>query len=76
MLLFDSDPNSQGGGHDLVTWPKYTNDNREYLEIGLEWKVGRNHRPKEMAFWNEFLPKLSAPKAVDQETVKKTRDEL
>lgn len=71
------DPNSQEDGHDLVTWPKYTNENREYLEIGLEWKVGKNYRPKEVAFWNEFLPKLSAPKAADQEKGKeKARDEL
>ena len=73
-----SNPNSKENGQDLVMWPKYTNENKEYLEIGLEWKVGKNYRPEQVAFWNDFLPKLSAHKLTnkEQKDSKETKDEL
>ena len=57
-IFLYSDPNHQEDGHDLVTWPKYTMENRTYLQIGLEWKTGKNYRMKESVFWNHFLPTL------------------
>lgn len=71
-------PNHREGGHDLVTWPKFTSSEEAYLNIALEPSVMYKLHPERMAFWNDFIPKLMdyEPKAEEKETKNKKKDEL
>ena len=42
-----------------LNWQRYNQSCRQYLDISSNPKVGNHYRAKKVAFWNEFLPRLS-----------------
>lgn len=48
-------PNSPGFE---VTWPKFTEEEQEYLVISLNPRVERRYKADKIAFWNEIVPKM------------------
>ena len=39
-------------------WPKFTEQEQEYLVLDVEPRVESRFRAENMAFWNEIVPKL------------------
>ena len=52
---FSRSPNSPGFE---VTWPKFTEEEQEYLVISLKPRVERRYKADKIAFWNEIVPKM------------------
>ena len=42
-----------------VTWPRYNTTGHVHLRLAMEPKVEHSLRERKVAFWNEFVPKLS-----------------
>ena len=42
-----------------IPWPPYTTDTEKYLVLGSRMKVGERLLADRVAFWNDFIPKLS-----------------
>ena len=53
-----------------IPWPPFTADSEKYLVLGLRMKIEQRLLPDRVAFWNDFIPKLSAT----EETVGKSSD--
>lgn len=68
----------QESGSAPVSWPKFTEQDQEYLLLDLKPRVERRYKAKKMAFWNEIVSgvlKLATKKAT--KTVKGIpKDEL
>ena len=43
-----------------ILWPPFTADSEKYLVLGLRMKIEQRLLPDRVAFWNDFIPKLSA----------------
>ena len=39
-------------------WPKFTEQEQEYLVLDVKPRVERRFRAEKMAFWHEIVPKL------------------
>ena len=62
---------------ELIPWPPFTADSEKYLVLDLRMKIEQRLLPHRVAFWNDFIPKLTE----DEESVRKTaqtieKDEL
>ena len=60
----------QESGSAPVTWPKFTEQDQEYLLLDLKPRVKRRYKAKKMAFWNEIVPgvlKLTTKKTIKTE---------
>ena len=55
-----------------ISWPPFTADSEEYLVLGLRMKIEQRLLPDRVAFWNDFIPKLSAAEETVGKTVLKT----
>lgn len=78
-VLFSSrSPNPPNSGPSSVTWPKFTEQEQEYLVLDLKPRVESRFRADKMVFWNEVVPKvLECKQMQDKETVESTlKDEL
>ncbi|XP_071950771.1 acetylcholinesterase-like isoform X2 [Antedon mediterranea] len=76
------DPNSRGSetpdpsfDNDLVTWPKYTIPELQYLDINTMSYSDRAYRADKCAFWNSYQPKLEQYSADLPEQEKSWRDD-
>jgi carboxylesterase type B len=47
------------GSNEPTTWPKFTEEGREYLDVDEDIQILENYRPRNMAFWREYMPYLS-----------------
>ncbi|KAL9970952.1 hypothetical protein ACROYT_G023418 [Oculina patagonica] len=50
-------PNPPDSGP-AVTWPKFTEQEQEYLVLDLKPRVERRYQAKRMAFWNDMVPQV------------------
>lgn len=71
------DKNRVDSADATIPWPPFTADSEKYLVLGLRMKIEQRLLPDRVAFWNDFIPKLSAA----EETVGKSsrtleKDEL
>ncbi|KAK3714904.1 hypothetical protein QZH41_010905, partial [Actinostola sp. cb2023] len=66
------DPNR--GSVTPVTWPRYNSTGHVHLRISMEPKVEHSLRERKVAFWNEFIPKLTGNKAIDEARVDAMKD--
>ena len=60
-----------------IPWPPFTADSEKYLVLGLRMRIEEHLLPDRVAFWNDFIPKLTE----DEESVRRTaqtieKDEL
>ncbi|XP_078372725.1 acetylcholinesterase-like [Oculina patagonica] len=71
-------PNPPDSGSAELTWPKFTEGEREYLVLDLKPRVGRRYKADKVAFWNNIVPKVAEfTQTVRTENEKKAeRDEL
>lgn len=71
-------PTPPESGPSPVTWPKFTEQDQEYLIIGLKPKTKRRYRARRVKFWNEIVPKLTELSQMQKKEVKTqtTKDEL
>ena len=60
-----------------IRWPPFTTDSEKYLVLGLHMKVEERLLPDRVAFWNDFIPKLSeADESVSKTARTIEKDEL
>ena len=71
-------PNPTESGPPAVTWPKFTEEEQEYLVLDLKPRVERSYKADKVAFWNEMIPKVAEfMKEKERESEEKPpRDEL
>ena len=55
---FLSSPNPADSSPSPLTWPKFTEQEQEYLVLDVKPRVESRFRAEDMAFWNEIVPKL------------------
>ena len=77
-MSFFSTPNPPDVGPSSITWPVFTEEEQEYLVLDMKPRVERRYKAKNMAFWNQMIPKMAKivtdeRKAVDEKVPK---DEL
>jgi len=41
-----------------VTWPKYTEQEQEYLVLDVKPRVENRYQAEKVAFWNEIVPEI------------------
>ncbi|CAH3146091.1 unnamed protein product [Porites evermanni] len=41
-----------------VKWPKFTKENQSYLALDVKPEENNKYRAKEVAFWNNFIPRI------------------
>ena len=41
-----------------VKWPKFTKENQSYLALDVKPEKRNKYRAKEVAFWNNFIPRV------------------
>jgi hypothetical protein len=60
-----------------IPWPPFTTDSEKYLVLDLRMKVEERLLPDRVAFWNDFIPKLSEADESVRETARTMeKDEL
>ncbi|KAL9970961.1 hypothetical protein ACROYT_G023431 [Oculina patagonica] len=71
-------PNPPDSGPAPVTWPKFTEQEQEYLVLDVRPRVERRYQAERVAFWNEVVPKvLELTKTEKKKKQEKTpKDEL
>lgn len=57
FLSFRS-PNPPDSGPLPVTWPKFTEQEQEYLVLDVKPRVESRYQAEKVAFWNEIVPKI------------------
>ena len=70
-MSFFSTPNPPDVGPTAITWPVFTEEEQEYLVLDMKPRVERRYKAKNMAFWNQMIPKMAKivtdeRKAVDE----------
>ena len=71
------DKNRVDAADATIPWPPFTTGSEKYLVLDLRMKIEERLLPDRVAFWNDFIPKLTE----DEESVRKTaqtieKDEL
>ncbi|KAJ7388414.1 neurexin protein binding [Desmophyllum pertusum] len=51
-------PNPPDSEPSPVTWPKFTEEEQEYLVLDLKPRLERRYEADGVAFWNEIVPKM------------------
>lgn len=71
-------PTPPESGSSAVTWPKFTEQDQEYLVIGLKPQTKRRYRARKVEFWNEIVPKLAELSQMQKKEVETqtSKDEL
>ncbi|KAL9970956.1 hypothetical protein ACROYT_G023425 [Oculina patagonica] len=72
-------PNPPDTGPSPVTWPKFTEEEQEYLVLDVKPGVEQRYQAEKVAFWNEVVPKvleLSKTEEKKTEEEKAPKDEL
>ncbi len=72
-------PNPPHSGPFIVSWPKFTEEEQEYLVLDVKPRVERRYQADKVAFWNEVVPKvLELTKTEEKKTEeeKAPKDEL
>ena len=41
-----------------VKWPEFTKENQSYLALDVKPEEKKKYRAKEVAFWNNFIPRV------------------
>ena len=60
-----------------ISWPPFTADSEKYLVLDLRMKIEEQLLPDRVAFWNDFVPRLSeAEESVGKTGTTKEKDEL
>ena len=59
MFASPRSPNLPDSGPSPVTWPKFTEQDQEYLVLDLKPRVERRYKADKVAFWNEIVPKVA-----------------
>ena len=60
-----------------IPWPPFTADSEKYLVLGLRMKIEERLLPDRVAFWNDFIPKLTeAEESVGKTAQTIEKDEL
>ncbi|XP_077983791.1 uncharacterized protein LOC144438580 [Glandiceps talaboti] len=55
------DPNNGGSTDDMVTWPQFTNEEQQYLELTYDLTVKSHPKAAAYSFWKEYLVDIGAP---------------
>ncbi|XP_077983973.1 uncharacterized protein LOC144438702 [Glandiceps talaboti] len=55
------DPNNGGRTDDMVTWPQFTNEEQQYLELTYDLTVKSHPKAAAYSFWKEYLVDIGAP---------------
>ena len=78
MLLNFRSPELPESGPSPVTWPKFTEQEQEYLVLDVKPRVDSRYQAQKVAFWNEMLPKLAEVSRTGKKTngEKTPKDEL
>ncbi|XP_078372745.1 cholinesterase-like isoform X2 [Oculina patagonica] len=72
-------PNPTPSSPSPVTWPKFTEEEQEYLVLDVKPRVERRYQAERVTFWNEVVPKvLEGTKTEEKkaEEEKAPKDEL
>ena len=78
MLLNFRSPELPESGPSPVTWPKFTEQEQEYLVLDVKPRVDSRYQAQKVAFWNEMLPKLTEVSRMEKKKndEKAPKDEL
>ena len=78
MLLNFRSPELTESGPSPVTWPKFTEQEQEYLVFDVKPRVDSRYQAQKVAFWNEMLPKLAEVSRMEKKKndEKALKDEL
>ena len=78
MLLNFRSPELPESGPSPVTWPKFTEQEQEYLVLDVKPRVDSRYQAQKVAFWNEMLPKLAEVSRMEKKKndEKAPKDEL
>lgn len=52
-------PTPSGSSSSPITWHPFTEENQFYLALDVKPRLGQHYRAREVAFWNELIPKIS-----------------